>query len=220
MQALLLGSIGVLSDTSELQREAFNTAFERHGLDWSWDRDAYREMLTASGGTARIAVQATEAGVEIDAAAVHATKSALFQEMLAQGRATLRPGVRAAMDLARGKGARLGFVTTTGRDNVDALLAALDIPPAEFDLITSRDDVTEGKPAPEVYHLACERLDVSRTACVAVEDNVDGARAANAAGIPCLVWPNANTAGHDFGDLPRVGDSLLDALPGAPVAAQ
>lgn len=50
MTALLFGSIGTIADTSELQREAFNAAFLRHGLDWSWDRATYRALLTTAGG--------------------------------------------------------------------------------------------------------------------------------------------------------------------------
>ena len=46
MPALLLGSISTVADTSELQRQAFNQAFEEHGLDWQWDQDQYRAMLS------------------------------------------------------------------------------------------------------------------------------------------------------------------------------
>ena len=45
MPAVLFGSIGALADTSELQREAFNEAFDAHGLDWNWSRDEYRALL-------------------------------------------------------------------------------------------------------------------------------------------------------------------------------
>ena len=38
MSAILFGSISTLADTSELQRRAFNEAFEAHGLDWNWSR--------------------------------------------------------------------------------------------------------------------------------------------------------------------------------------
>ena len=53
MPALLLGSISTVADTSERQRQAFNQAFEAHGLDWRWDQDQYRSMLSRSGGQAR-----------------------------------------------------------------------------------------------------------------------------------------------------------------------
>ena len=83
MSAILFGSISTLADTSELQREAFNRAFAEHGLNWRWDLDDYRTMLEKSGGADRIAAYAEERGDTVDAAAVHATKSKLFQESLA-----------------------------------------------------------------------------------------------------------------------------------------
>ena len=55
MPALLFGSISTLADTSEEQRAAFNEAFARHGVDWRWERDEYRQLLTSNGGAARIA---------------------------------------------------------------------------------------------------------------------------------------------------------------------
>lgn len=212
MNALLFGSIGTLSDTSELQREAFNEAFRTHGLDWTWDRKAYRDMLRSSGGKARIAAQADAEGIDVDAGAIHDIKSALFQKMLDDGRAEARPGVRDALKRARDEGRKLGFVTTTDRANVDRLLAALGIAPSTFDIVTSRDDATNGKPAPDIYELAARRLAVAPRDCLVVEDNSDGVRAALAAGMACIAWPNANTKGHDFTGAQMVKDSLPEMI--------
>ena len=73
MPAILFGPISTISDTSELQRQAFNDAFAEHGLDWNWGLDEYRALLTSNGGAARIADYAAERGDEVDAQAVHAT---------------------------------------------------------------------------------------------------------------------------------------------------
>lgn len=212
MKALLLGSIGALSDTSELQREAFNAAFSKHGLNWSWDRETYRKMLRTSGGQARITAQAEAEGIAIDAAAIHATKSELFQTILDAGRATPRPGVTEAIAFAQTNDLKLGFISTTSRANIDSLLAGIDIAPGTFDLITSDDDVASGKPAPDVFHFAAERLGVSRADCTVVEDNTDGVRAAQRAGMTCIAWPNANTADHDFGDATIATGNLFETL--------
>ena len=50
MNALFLGSIGVIAETSELQRRAYNAAFEAQGLDWYWNVANYCEMLKNPGG--------------------------------------------------------------------------------------------------------------------------------------------------------------------------
>ena len=55
----------------------------------------------------------------------------------------------------------------------------------------------------ETQTIALQKLGERAEDCVAVEDNVGGVAAARAAGIPVVAFPNANTAGHDFGDVPR-----------------
>ena len=69
MSALLLGSISVLADTSELQREAFNQAFAEHGLDWEWSRKECRNLLTSNGGRDRVAEYAGGRDETVDAEA-------------------------------------------------------------------------------------------------------------------------------------------------------
>lgn len=210
MRALLLGSIGTLSDTSELQRQAFNDAFRDHGLDWHWERDAYRHMLRDAGGARRIAAQADAEGRDVDADAVHATKSQRFQGYLADGAAEARPGVGDLIARARREGVRLGFVTTTSRANVASVLTGIGLDAEAFDVVVTRDDVAAPKPAPDCYHYAAASLSTAPQDCLAVEDNSDGVRAALAAGMACLAWPNANTEGHDFTGA-RVVDDDIDA---------
>ena len=220
MNALLLGSIGTLSDTSELQRRAFNEAFRRHGLDWSWPRDDYRRMLAEAGGQRRIRAQADAEGAQVDAAAVHATKSEVFQGYLLAGEARARPGVIETLERARTEGTKLGLVTTTTRGNVDAILRALGLDRDMFGVVTSLDDVSAPKPAPDCYHLAAETLAVAPEACTAVEDNADGVRAAKAAGCTVLAWPGENNRGHDFAGARMVGDDLTAAIWPQPMAAE
>lgn len=221
MAAILFGSIGTLADTSELQREAFNAAFRVHSLDWTWDQEDYRERLGSSGGADRVTAYAQERGDEVDSAAVHATKSQIFQERLAAGGITARPGVAATIAAARGAGWKVGFVTTTAPENVDALLGALapEVSADSFDLVLNTSDAEHPKPAPDVYLLALARLGEDAASCVAVEDNPGGAEAAAAAGIACAAFPNENTAALSFPEVAARVDHLdlseLRALAGA-----
>ncbi len=200
MPALLLGSISTLADTSELQRQAFNQAFADHGLDWRWDQDQYRAMLTGNGGEARIAGYAQSLGQTVDAKAVHETKSRVFQQHLAADQLTARPGVLDAIKAARDNGWKTGLVTTTSPENVAGLLRALSpgLQAGDFDVITDATSVDRPKPDPAAYLFALQRLGERAEDCVAVEDNVGGVEAATAAGVTCVAFPNENTAGGDF----------------------
>lgn len=210
MSAILFGSISTIADTSELQREAFNRAFEEHGLDWQWPREQYLELLEKSGGQQRIAEFAESRGEDVDAAAVHRSKSEIFQSSLAGSDISPRPGVVETIREGKEQGFQFGLVTTTSRENVDALLAALsgDLAKSDFDWVVDASMVDQPKPDPAAYLYVLDRMDESVDGCVAIEDNLGGVEAAKAAGLACAAFPNLNTASHDFSGADRVLERL------------
>ncbi|MCD2196911.1 HAD-IA family hydrolase [Actinomycetospora endophytica] len=200
VSAILLGSISTVVDTSELQRQAFNEAFTQHGLHWEWSRDRYRAMLAGNGGSDRIAEYARSIGEPVDADAVHATKSTIFQRRLASADVRPRPGVAETVRAARDAGLRVGLVTSTSKENVAALLDAVsgDIDANAWDVVVDSSRVERTKPDPAAYTVALRELGLDASRCLAVEDNPGGAHAAAAAGVPCVAFPNENTADLEF----------------------
>jgi HAD superfamily hydrolase (TIGR01509 family) len=200
MPAVLFGSIGTVAETSELQRKAFNDAFETHGLDWNWSRDDYKRLLEQSGGERRIAEFAESRGEEVDAAAIYATKSDLYQEALASAGSVTRDGAAEAVNDAKEGGFKVALVTTTSRQNVEALGAAVrpEINFAEFDLVVDKSEVAAPKPDPAAYVYALAQLGEDASDCVAIENNLDGVKAAKAAGIAVVAYPGEDNADHDF----------------------
>lgn len=208
MSALLLGSISAVADTSELQRDAFNRAFREHGLGWTWDREDYQQMLAGNGGKDRIAAYADERGEKVDAEAVHATKSRFFQDSLAAG-VDARPGVVETVAAAKERGMKVALVTTTSPENVSALLSGVGgLEVGDFDLVVDATHVAATKPDPAAYAFALEQLGERPEDCVAVEDNPGGVTAATVAGVRCIGFPNANTAGLELPGVERTVEAL------------
>jgi beta-phosphoglucomutase-like phosphatase (HAD superfamily) len=83
----------------------------------------------------------------------------------------------------------MAVASASPRSVVDAALAAAGLAGA-FDAVVSGDDVTNPKPAPDPYLLACHRLGVDPGDAVAFEDSVPGIRAAVAAGMLCVAVPS------------------------------
>ena len=79
-----------------------------------------------------------------------------------------------------------------------------------FAVRCSGDEVPRGKPAPDVYLLAAERIGVDPAQCLALEDSPTGARAAIAAGMTCYAVPDlSHTTAAAFDDItPHVFDDL------------
>ena len=212
---LLFGSIGTLVETSDIQRRAYNQALREAGLAWHWDETVYRELLTQSGGLDRLSMLARATGHALDPAAltlIHARKTELACAEVLADRPAPRPGVAALMALADGRGWRRGFVTSTERANIDAILElGGEIAADRFDVVIGRRDVVHGKPHPEAFQTALERLGAIAGQAIAIEDTATSVMAAVRAGITTIAVPGANARDQDFWQADLVLPELVDA---------
>lgn len=92
---------------------------------------------------------------------------------------------------------------------VDACLSRIGILDA-FDAIVTGTDVEHGKPAPDIYLLAAERLGVDPAACLAIEDAPAGIESAQNAGMTVWAVRTEYTRGLDLPNPDRVLESLED----------
>ncbi|MEV4360189.1 HAD family phosphatase [Nonomuraea sp. NPDC049625] len=174
--ALIFDCDGTLLDTAAANESAWRTALGKWGieLDSGWYRartglpaDALMTELTA------------ETGREFDHAAVRAAALDAYSRLVG----VVEPHEPVAA-VARAQHGRVPLAVASGgsRRGVEEGLRATGLRPL-FDAVVTRDDVRYGKPAPDVYVLAAERLEVDPAHCVAYEDTDEGAAAALAAGM-------------------------------------
>ena len=124
-KSLLFGSIGTIIETSELQRESFNEAFKEAGLDWYWDQEDYRLLLKQSGGTKRIEDFAEKNNTTVQAQQIRERKTEIFNQKLLTEKLMPREGVIDVIEYAKNNQIKLGFVTSTTKDNVNSVFLAL-----------------------------------------------------------------------------------------------
>nr|WP_298413715.1 HAD-IA family hydrolase [uncultured Halomonas sp.] len=211
--ALFIGSIGVLAETSDIQRRAYNQALEEAGLDWHWDADTYRELLAESGGRERLARLSKEKNANLsehDIEKIHARKTELACREITEGGITLRPGVADTIRRALSQGLKLALVTTTYRVNIDAIATAAgeDLPLSKFSAVLTRDDCDETKPAPDIYLTALDRLGLESAGVVALEDSAPSVHAAKQAGLYTIATPGEFTDQQDFSEADQLRTSL------------
>ena len=82
----------------------------------------------------------------------------------------------------------LAVASSSPRALIETVLATADLGSA-FAAVVSSEEVPRGKPAPDVYLAAADRLAVAPTACAGVEDSSNGLRAAVAAGLTVIAIP-------------------------------
>jgi HAD superfamily hydrolase (TIGR01509 family) len=121
----------------------------------------------------------------------------------------LRPGVEAYLQSARERGLKIGLASSSQRSWVDRFLRHYGLI-HYFECIRTADDVSIVKPDPELYLQATAGLGVSPAKAVAFEDSPNGAQAAKAAGLRCVIVPNPITATLTFGDHDLRLNSMAD----------
>jgi HAD superfamily hydrolase (TIGR01509 family) len=225
LEAILWDMDGVLADTErDGHRPAFNQAFAEFQLtDTVWDVDRYGKLLEIGGGKERMTAHWNEVGwpdsipVEQRPETVkklHLRKTDIFMDMINQGTIPLRPGVLRIIDdaIATGGGAiQLAVCSTSNVQAVTNLVRTLMGPErASHFSIFAGDMVAKKKPAPDVYNLAVESLQLDKDHCVVIEDSHIGLGAARAAGIACLVTKSYYTTKEDFTGAAMVVNELGD----------
>ena len=83
----------------------------------------------------------------------------------------------------------LALASSSNRPLIDAVLATAEIADC-FTVTVSSEEVARGKPSPDVYLEAARQLGVEPRRCAAVEDSANGIRAAAAAGMHVVAYPN------------------------------
>jgi haloacid dehalogenase superfamily, subfamily IA, variant 3 with third motif having DD or ED/haloacid dehalogenase superfamily, subfamily IA, variant 1 with third motif having Dx(3-4)D or Dx(3-4)E len=127
------------------------------------------------------------------------------------------PGVESLLTEARAAGIRLGVASNSTHAWVDHHLQRIGLLNT-FDVVRCRDDVSRGKPEPEIYLSALAALGADPARSVAFEDSLPGSEAAHRAGLFCVVAPNPSTQHHQFPHAHWRVDSLAEVTLAALIA--
>jgi beta-phosphoglucomutase family hydrolase len=133
-------------------------------------------------------------GWATDAAEVHALglrKEALYRELVRRDGVTPLPGARALLEALRDAGVPCAVGSSTHRENIETIFDATGLRPL-FAAIVTGEDVTHGKPEPDVFLVGAERLGLPAGRCVVFEDAFVGIEAAHAGGMKCVAVATTN----------------------------
>ena len=100
-----------------------------------------------------------------------------------------KPGMLDTLRALRERGLRIGLATATPEPRARKYLRMVEAE-AYFDAVTCADMAARGKPAPDIYLLACARTGVIPAQTLAVEDAPSGVLSAHAAGLRTVLIPD------------------------------
>ena len=183
-KAVLFDMDGILVDSEPIWYAVEGALVERLGGRWGREHQAKCIGGTVDA-TCRYIVELT--GTSWTAAEVQEAVMADMVDHMSSA-LPLHEGALALIDAVRARGVPTALVTSTFRVIVDSVLDSLGT--HRFDAVITGDEVTRGKPHPEPYLAACERLGVAPHEAVVVEDALNGVLAAEAAGCTVVVVPS------------------------------
>jgi len=112
-------------------------------------------------------------------------KEAEYRRLASVHGLTALPGASSWVRRLHAQGWQQAIASSAPGENVGVMLRALALD-GMFEAIVSAEDVTRGKPDPQVFLAAAERLGVPRDRCIVVEDAAVGVQAARSAGMRCI----------------------------------
>ena len=205
IEAVIFDMDGVLLDSEPFWQDAEIAAFGAVGLRLA--REDCRQTMGLRIDEVVAHWQRKRPDVSIEARPMEAAVLAGVADRIRAEGAAL-PGALGAIEAARARVEKVGLCTSSPTPIIEAVFEALDLRGA-FDAVTSAEREPYGKPHPGVYLTAAAALGVAPTACLAIEDSLNGVLAAKAARMRCLAVPDPAFRGD-----PRfaIADLTLDAL--------
>jgi beta-phosphoglucomutase family hydrolase len=201
-QAVIWDMDGVIADTALYHFEAWQEVFQKRGVSFTED-DFRRNFGQRNDTIIRNVLGAGLPPSEVDIIA--GEKEEYFRQKVRQKIEPL-PGAIELIELLKEHFFSMALASSAPIENIWLIIRSLDINNC-FHAIVSGREVKEGKPSPQGFLLAAEKLGVAPENCIVVEDAVAGVTAAKRAGMHCLAVTNTH---------PRVSlkeaDLIVDTL--------
>ena len=187
LQAVIFDMDGLMIDSEPLWHVAEKECFGAVGITLS---DAQCEETTGLRIDEVVALRFEQTPWE------GPSKTEVTQSIVAKMVLLLRasvvalPGLDALLKLLRARAVPLAVASSSPMVLIDAALDGLQLR-EYFAHVVSAESLDRGKPHPEVYLNAAAALSVAPTACLALEDSLNGTLAAKAARMTCIAVPEA-----------------------------
>ena len=177
---------GVLFNTERLMHQIWHEV----GAEMGWPQPGrdYLEFV-GNGRSVIFEKMLTFYGPDFPKEEFLTTCSQTLQDRVEQFGVPLKPGVREILDFLKQQNIPIAIATSTAMRRTGKRMELTGLAPYFSAMITG-DQVTHGKPDPEIYLLACKALGTDPSRTLAVEDSRNGILSATAAGMPTVMIPD------------------------------
>lgn len=177
---------GTLIDTEKYYRIFWPKALAQFGYEMSDEQALSMRSLGRPFAPARLKEMF---GEDLDYYAVRNCRKEMMEECLDKNGIELKPGALELLKNLKERGIRAAVATATDEERTEKYLQKLGIR-GYFDKIVCATMVKEGKPSPDIYLYACDRMERKPEECIAVEDSPNGVLSAYRAGCRVVMVPD------------------------------
>lgn len=203
IQCFVFDMDGLLVDSEPLARHSWEQVVQQY--DRVLDDETYSRMIGLRMEESSKLLQA-RLQIPADPAKLGRQKQTYLAQLGTEGIPPM-PGLYKLMQALEERKLPWAVATSNRRDYATQVLQQLNLW-ALCQSLTTGEEVAHGKPSPDIYLLAAERMAVAPGACLAFEDSVPGAQAAKAAGMVTVAVPGPHEEARAFNFADYVYDSL------------
>jgi HAD superfamily hydrolase (TIGR01509 family) len=205
LHAVVFDLDGLLVNSEDLYEQAGETVLRRRGK--TYDATLREQMMGRPVVDAiRLMIDCHSLPDPLDDLMCECRE--LLEGLMATSLAPM-PGVEKLLDRLQAAQMPIAVATSGTSEYAHAVLSKLNLQHC-FRFILTADDIHRGKPHPEVYLLAADRLGIAPPQMMVLEDSANGCRAAVAAGAYTVAVPNRHTRDHNFVGAHFIADTLAD----------
>ena len=186
IDAVIFDLDGLILDTEKLYQRFWREAAGECGF--SMTRETALALRSLDKTLARKLLCDTF-GSSFDYELVKQTRIRLMSAYVNEHGISAKKGVRELCEYLRKKGIKTAIATATNYPRTDDYLTRAGVRDC-FETIVCACDLPHGKPYPDVYLYACEKLSVESKNCIALEDSPNGVKSAHSAGLQVICVPD------------------------------
>jgi len=209
LSAVIFDLDGLLIDTESLSRATWLQAANDFGFEFT--ESLYGKIAGRSIDSARTIIAASIGGIDIDR--YMKVASDLYFQWLEDEEIAVMEGVYELVDFLDQHSIRYAVATSTTKVAAIQKLHKTGLDQI-FQIIVTSEEVSHGKPAPDLFVLTAEKLGVAADECIVIEDAEAGIVGAHKAGMYAIMVPSTRAPSQATIDLAyAVETSLLDVIP-------
>lgn len=205
MQAVIFDMDGLMIDSEKIYWAVGRELAREYGKEVS---DQTLGRMMGRSPIDSVALFARDLGLTQSPLELHEIRETRVQRALEQG-VDAMPGLFEALAQLKPR-YRLGIATSAPMRLVEIVLRKLDIG-HYFDAVQTSDGIARGKPDPEIYLKAADKLGVPTAQCFVLEDSSNGVQAGRRAGAYVIAVPSPYTRDQDFSLAYEIATDLNDA---------